>query len=149
MSLSHSSASHTRTDKSSSYDRTLIRGIVIAAYLGWIAFGAVSVLLPSADHPSQNQTPIHIAATSALAAFWALFAKQRSPLTFYVYIVFPCYFWDQVLVRAGKPLLQYVRRARPRTVAGLVLRGLLVVGALQSMVVSTPRTIAPRPTRLN
>ncbi|RDX46041.1 alkaline phosphatase-like protein [Lentinus brumalis] len=116
------------------YDRTLIRGIVIAAYLGWIAFGAVSVLLPSADHLSQNQTPIHIAATSALAAFWALFAKQRSPLTFYVYIVFPCYFWDQVLVRAGKPLLQYVRQARPRTVAGLVLRGLLVVGALQSMV---------------
>ncbi|KAI0706031.1 alkaline phosphatase-like protein [Cerioporus squamosus] len=116
------------------YDRTLIRGIVIAAYLGWIAYGAVSILLPSSSHLSQSQTPVHITATSVLAAFWALFAKQRSPATFYVYIVFPCYFWNQVLVRAGKPLLQYVQRARPSSVFGLVLRGLLVVAALQSMV---------------
>ena len=85
----------------------MIRGIVIAAYLGWIAFGAVSIILPSHEHLSQNPAPFHIAATSVLAAFWALFAKQRSPMTFYVYILFPWYYLDQVLVRASKPLLQY------------------------------------------
>ena len=114
----------------------MIRGIVIAAYLGWIALGAVSIILPSDEHLSQNPAPFHIAATSVLAAFWALFAKQRSPMTFYIYILFPCYFWDQVLVRASKPLLQYIRQGQQGSVVNVALRGLLVVAALQSMVVS-------------
>ena len=114
----------------------MIRGIVIAAYLGWIAFGAVSIILPSDEHFSENPAPFHIAATSVLAAFWALFVKQRSPMTFYVYILFPCYFWDQVLVRASRPLLQYVRQGQAGSVAKMGLRWALVVAALQSMVVS-------------
>lgn len=121
-----------------SYDRLMIRGIVIAAYLGWIAFGAVSILLP--PEPSQTSLgglPFHLAATSVLGGFWAVFAKQRSPWSFYVYIVFPCYFWDQVLARASGPLLRGVREARVGSLIGYVLRGALVVAALQSMVVIT------------
>ncbi|OJT08761.1 GPI ethanolamine phosphate transferase 1 [Trametes pubescens] len=117
------------------YDRLMIRGIVIAAYLGWIAFGAVSILLPpSASQSLRSALPIHLFTTIALGAFWALFTKQRSPWSFYVYIVFPCYFWDQVLVRAGGPLLRNIRHARAGSLAGYVLRGTLVVAALQSMV---------------
>ncbi len=116
----------------------MIRGIVIAAYLGWIAFGAVSILLPpSASQSLRSALPIHLFTTIALGAFWALFTKQRSPWSFYVYIVFPCYFWDQVLVRAGGPLLRNIRHARAGSLAGYVLRGTLVVAALQSMVVSS------------
>ena len=120
------------------YDRTMIRGIVIAAYLGWITFGAVSILLPSplpSTPTTSSALPIHLASTSVCAAFWALFAKQRSPGTFYVYILFPCYFWDQALVRAGRPLLQYVRQGQPGSVAWPIVRGVLVIAALQSMVV--------------
>ena len=113
----------------------MIRGIVIAAYLGWIAFGAVSIILPSDEHLSQNPAPFHIAAMSVLAGFWALFAKQRSPMSFYIYILFPCYFWDQVLVRASAPLLKYVKQGQAGSVGGPVFRGVLVFAALQSMVV--------------
>ncbi|KAI0807038.1 alkaline phosphatase-like protein [Fomes fomentarius] len=118
------------------YDRTLIRGIVIAAYLGWIAFGAVSILLPSNDqfNQSQSQLPFHLAAASVLVAFWALFVRQRSPWTFYIYITFPCYFWNQVLVRATQPLLQYIHQGQSGSAFGPVLRGVLVIAALQSMV---------------
>ncbi|KAI0742507.1 alkaline phosphatase-like protein [Daedaleopsis nitida] len=116
------------------YDRTMIRGIVIAAYLGWIAFGAVSILLPSRDTSSGFRTPFHLAAASVLVAFWALFLKQRSPWTFYIYITFPCYFWDQVLVRASSPCLQYIRQGQPGSIVRLTVRGVLVVAALQSMV---------------
>ncbi|KAI0350922.1 PigN-domain-containing protein [Trametes cingulata] len=114
------------------YDRLMIRGIVIAAYLGWIAFGAISILLPPST--TSNALPFHLAATAVLGAFWALFAKQRSPWSFYVYIVFPCYFWDQVLAHASGPLLSYVRKGRVGSLLGYVLHGSLVVAALQSMV---------------
>ncbi|KAI0668974.1 PigN-domain-containing protein [Trametes maxima] len=119
------------------YDRLMIRGIVIAAYLGWIAFGAVSILLPpssSQSSASTNALPVHVVAAAVLGGFWSLFAKQRSPWSFYVYIVFPCYFWDQVLARSGGPLLQYVRRGHTASLLGYAFRGALVVAALQSMV---------------
>ena len=67
----------------------MIQGIVIAAYIGWIAFGATSILLPQTSSGTPGGLPFHVAATSVLVGFWALFAKQRSPWTFYVYIVFP------------------------------------------------------------
>ncbi|TBU53845.1 alkaline phosphatase-like protein [Dichomitus squalens] len=116
------------------YDRTLIQGIVIAAYLGWIAFGATSILLPQTSFGTPRSLPFHVAATSVVAAFWALFAKQRSPWTFYIYILFPCYFWNQALVRAGRPLLEYIKRDSPGSVVGPLSQGVLVVAALQSMV---------------
>ncbi|KAI0826505.1 PigN-domain-containing protein [Trametes gibbosa] len=115
------------------YDRLMIRGIVIAAYIGWIVFGAVSVLLP-ASQSAKHAVPFHLVTTAVLGGFWALFAKQRSPWSFYIYIIFPCYFWDQALVRGAGPLLEYVWRGRVTSLIGNVLRGVLVVAALQSMV---------------
>lgn len=99
----------------------------------------MSILLPSNDrfNQSQSQSPFHLAAASVLVGFWALFVRQRSPWTFYIYIIFPCYFWNQVLVRATRPLLHYIRQGQSGSVFGPVLRGVLVVAALQSMVVST------------
>ena len=113
----------------------MIRGIVIAAYLGWIAFGAVSILIPATPKASTSAFPVHVAATAVLGGFWALFAKQRSPWSFYVYIIFPCYFWDQVFARASMPLLNYLKQGSMGSVAGYIVRGALVVAALQSMVV--------------
>ena len=113
----------------------MIQGIVIAAYLGWIAFGAVSILLPATTSVSQDALPFHLATTSVLAAFWTLFAKQRSPWTLYIYILFPCYFWNQVLVRASAPLRKYVKQGQAGSVVGPVFHGALVFAALQSMVV--------------
>ncbi|KAH9887008.1 PigN-domain-containing protein [Cubamyces lactineus] len=116
------------------YDRLMIRGIVIAAYLGWIAFGAVSILLPATSNSLTSAFPIHVAATAVLGAFYALFAKQRSPWSFYLYILFPCYFWDQVFARASTPLLSYLKQGGVGSIVGYIVRGALVVAALQSMV---------------
>ncbi|OSD03803.1 PigN-domain-containing protein [Trametes coccinea BRFM310] len=114
------------------YDRLLIRGIVIAAYLGWIAFCAVSILDPHSA--TTKALRFHVAAAAVLVGFWAVFAKQRSPWSFYVYIVFPCYFWDQALSRASGPMLESLRQGRARALMNYTIRGALVVAALQSMV---------------
>ncbi|CDO69965.1 hypothetical protein BN946_scf184836.g39 [Trametes cinnabarina] len=116
------------------YDRLLIRGIVIAAYLGWIAFGAASILVPSSMADVADSAAFHLVAAAILGGFWALFTKQRSPWSFYVYIAFPCYFWDQALSRASGPLLKFVREGGAGPVMRYALRGGLVVAALQSMV---------------
>lgn len=116
--------------------------MVLAAYLGWIAFGAVSIFLPAngtqSVRGSGRSLLLGVAAVSLLATSWAVFAKQHSPLTFYVYICFPVYFWHQALLRSQRPLRQYFNDAnhRPSDLLRLLLRGLAVVGALEAMAVS-------------
>ncbi|KAI0061303.1 PigN-domain-containing protein [Artomyces pyxidatus] len=89
------------------YDRTLIRVIVTAAYSGWIAYSASFLLLPYGVSNSRLSSVISALSLSALVAFWTLFAIQRSPGTFYVYIIFPLYFWRDVLTKmssvVGRP----------------------------------------------
>ncbi|KZT65104.1 PigN-domain-containing protein [Daedalea quercina L-15889] len=121
------------------YDRTLIRGIVCAAYLGWIAFGAVSIFVASehADRLKHTGRPFTLdtAAASCLATFWAAFAKQHSPWTFYLYICFPVYFWHQASLRALSPIRTYLKQSGDRFsgILRLLFRGLVVVGALEGM----------------
>ncbi|KAI0790171.1 PigN-domain-containing protein [Irpex lacteus] len=78
------------------YDRTLIRAIVIFAYLGWIAYSAAHLLPPvkSSQHLLVNTATIITLVTS-----YAFFFLQHSPGTFYLYVAFPIYFWHQSLSR--------------------------------------------------
>lgn len=115
-----------------SYDRLLIRSIVIVAYLGWAAYASLYIFRP------QPGTDSHIILTTAiLLVFWAAFAIQRSPWTFYVYVAFPCYFWNQVVTHAAKPTIAWFRGSQksPLIYAKLFFQATLIVGALQSMVV--------------
>ncbi|KAH9915518.1 Phosphatidylinositolglycan class N-domain-containing protein [Fomitopsis serialis] len=126
------------------YDRTLVRGIVLAAYLGWIAFGAVSIFLTpdtSTNGARRQSVVLDATALTSLVTFWAAFAKQRSPWTFYLYICFPVYFWHQALFRAKDPLRRYLRNSNNcvSDVLRLSVRGLAVVLALQSMVIGYTR----------
>lgn len=84
------------TDNTRSYDRTLIRAIVIFAYLGWIAYSAAHLLPPvkSSQHLLVNTATIITLVTS-----YAFFFLQHSPGTFYLYVAFPIYFWHQSLSR--------------------------------------------------
>ncbi|EMD35215.1 hypothetical protein CERSUDRAFT_107194 [Gelatoporia subvermispora B] len=117
------------------YDRLLIRAIVCAAYLGWIAFGATSILSPQEQSIAPRSLILDLASASILSLSWGLFALQRSPATFYLYICFPVYFWHQAVHR-GAYLLKQDRKGRPRLadLARVLFRGGLVVSALQSMV---------------
>ncbi|OCH87853.1 PigN-domain-containing protein [Obba rivulosa] len=118
------------------YDRMLIRAIVSAAYLGWIAFGATSILLPQDELNFSGSLIIDLTSLSLLFVSWGLFALQRSPWTFYLYICFPMYFWQQALQRTLKGLRKYAKDGNMylSTVLSVLLRGGLVVAALQCMV---------------
>ncbi|OAX38080.1 PigN-domain-containing protein [Rhizopogon vinicolor AM-OR11-026] len=119
------------------YDRVLIRAIVIVAYLGWAAYSSLSILPPAASSVSANKSAlVRIAAAATLAIFWALFAAQRAPWTFYVYVTFPCYFWQQFALR-GVPILvqQFKSSDRPGSFTCRALFHLvIVVVVLQCMV---------------
>ena len=128
------------------YDRFLIRAFVTAAYIGWAAYSALYILRPyerfppSSSRASQLQPFVTIGSWTVLLSFWTSFTLQRSPWTFYLYIVFPCYFWRQVLVQIipyihhlfaqqGERERQFDMRPLPQGVMTLV--------ALLGMVVST------------
>ena len=136
------------------YDRFLIRGIVSAAYMGWTAY-AVLHILRYRDHRSlggskaaslSTSTTFLVTITSwvVLLAFWALFALQRSPWSFYVYIMFPCYFWWRVLEELGTAISDRNYRSGivgssngKSNLVTMVIKVVTVVLALQGMVVIT------------
>ena len=115
-----------------SYDRLLIRSIVIVAYLGWAIYASLYVFRPRPGTGSHT-----ILMMTVLLAFWTVFAIQRSPWTFYVYVAFPCYFWNQVITHTAKPLMAWFRGSPKscRIYAKRLFQAVLVVGVLQSMVV--------------
>ncbi|KDQ23723.1 hypothetical protein PLEOSDRAFT_1094573 [Pleurotus ostreatus PC15] len=96
------------------YDRFLIRAIVTVAYVGWAAYSSLYIFRPlkqlKAGSSRIPSSPINTALSLAvLLSFWTVFALQRSPWTFYLYVAFPCYFWHQFLAQANRsqlPLLQ-------------------------------------------
>ena len=121
------------------YERRLIRAIVTAAYFGWAAYASLFLFRPL-DYvtrlikPSWTLFVVSVAAYITLAAFWILFAIQKSPWTFYVYIAFPCYFWQQFLLQAI-PAFQTRLRNQPVNYFGVSARMGVTIAVLQGMVV--------------
>ena len=107
--------------------------MVVIAYLGWAAYGATTILF--SDHPPSFSTAISGIALAALGASWILFAIQKYPLTFYLYIIFPCYFWREALVGSSGPLVHLYRSGMLRGSVKTLLCTVFVIAALQSMVV--------------
>ncbi|KAF8518146.1 Phosphatidylinositolglycan class N-domain-containing protein [Hysterangium stoloniferum] len=120
------------------YDRQLLRTIVTAGYAGWSIFSALFVIqhygvsLPST--PS-SRIPRLVAFIVFLAAS-ALFAIRRSPITYYMYIAFPIYFWGEILQKIGS-YLTYKADAMPFNRMSVWKNGVtagLIIVALQAMV---------------
>ncbi|OSX56657.1 hypothetical protein POSPLADRAFT_1076538 [Postia placenta MAD-698-R-SB12] len=118
------------------YDRTLIRAIVTAAYLGWMAFGAASIFAPRDAQEKGRGNGLNAVAVGVLSVFWGLFALQRSPWSFYLYICFPVYFWHQALLHGWTPMLRVLQDGESGILKAvrLAMRACLVVAALESMV---------------
>ena len=132
--LSHTS----RTYKIFSYDRFLIRSIVIVAYVGWAAYTSIS-LLPALDNPPVSATRQGLVDVFTLLTFFGsamAFWVQDSPWTLYVYVAFPCYFWRVFYLR-GLPVLLTTISQSSFSTRQLCVYALLVFVSLQSMVVRT------------
>ena len=136
------------------YDRFLIRGIVSAAYMGWTAYAVLHILRyhdyrslggKPASHSTSTTLLVTVASWMVLLAFWTLFALQHSPLSFYVYIMFPCYFWWRVFEEMSTAISDWnYRRAasgmlrssnRKSHFVTIVIKMVTIVLALQGMVV--------------
>ncbi|KAK0220043.1 Phosphatidylinositolglycan class N-domain-containing protein [Armillaria fumosa] len=124
------------------YERTLLRTVATIAYAGWAAYASLFVFKPG-HFPAARQSPV-ITATSfaVLASFWGLFFSEQAPWTYYLYVIFPCYFWQrflsQILPLLNFSTLDISRRHAWTTVSGVCL----VFAALISMVVAyTHRSI--------
>ena len=107
--------------------------MVAVAYLGWAAYGSAIILFP--DRSPSFSLPISGVALVALGTSWTLFAIQRYPLTFYIYVIFPCYFWREALVMSSGQLIQLCRSGKSQGSMKVLLRAVFVIATLQSMVV--------------
>ncbi|SJK98368.1 related to GPI ethanolamine phosphate transferase 1 [Armillaria ostoyae] len=118
------------------YERTLLRTIATIAYAGWAAYASLFVFKPG-GFPAARQSPVISATTfTVLASFWGMFFSEQAPWTYYLYVTFPCYFWQRFLSQI-LPLLKFstlnVSRQHAWTTISMVC---LVSAALISMVVA-------------
>lgn len=113
----------------------MIRGIVTMAYLGWAAYAALFIFRPQSSGVSQGISIVTVVSISVMLIFCAIFAIQKSPWTFYVYVAFPCYFWNQVILHAIRPVRIWFRGRTFRFYGTSLIQASLVIGVLQSMVV--------------
>ncbi|KAJ7455915.1 Phosphatidylinositolglycan class N-domain-containing protein [Mycena galericulata] len=118
------------------YERMLIRAMATAAYTGWAAYTSLFIFRPLDRFNTKSRAAAATTALAviALAAFWTLFAIQRSPWTYYVYIAFPVYFWQQFMVQVLPMLRTSASQMHRLGYARTVLYSGLVVTVLQSMV---------------
>ncbi|KAJ7146305.1 PigN-domain-containing protein [Mycena epipterygia] len=118
------------------YERMLIKGMATAAYIGWAAYASLFIFRPLDTYSvkSRGRDAITAFALITLGAFWTLFAIQRSPWTYYLYIAFPCYFWQQFMVQALPLLRTSASQIHRLGYTRIVLYSCLVIAALQSMV---------------
>jgi phosphatidylinositol glycan class N len=114
------------------YDRFLIRAIVTFAYIGWACFTSMYIFRPIKSGGRPYRVVVSFVAGGVLAVFWGAFVLQKSPWTFYLYVSFPVYFWQQFLTRGAPDLLARVRKQGSPS---LLVWFVFVVASTQAMVV--------------
>ncbi|KAG0235816.1 Glycosyl phosphatidyl inositol anchor synthesis [Actinomortierella wolfii] len=117
------------------YDWLFLRSIISIGYLGWIAYSLNFILKtfvkthdtridafsrrqppnaaekgaqPSAEELSE-QRALNVLASIVYAAFVVILLMKDSPILYYVYVAFPIFFWNRVLVDR-KGLVQAIRQ---------------------------------------
>ncbi|KAJ3844651.1 Phosphatidylinositolglycan class N-domain-containing protein [Lentinula raphanica] len=125
------------------YERTIIRAMVTMAYTGWAAWAATWVFIPShivpAKHVGTTRKSTHaiqIITVSVILGMSAMFWKERAPWTYYLYMIFPAFFWNRVLAHLTTMVADssLTRNFNQHKIAAVSKNTLLVGGALSSMV---------------
>lgn len=126
-----------------SYDRTLIRAIVTTGYIGWAVYNALLILpyfkgfevLHHVETPNFSRLVIRIISVGVFVVTSILFMIHQSPLTYYAYILFPIYFWGEILIRS-QAYYRKIQLEAQRVSVSLILKKIAIAAALLSMVVS-------------
>lgn len=84
------------------YDWLFLRALVTVGYLGWIAFALTTVIDLHVLHGKtktsrSGSTTVFFGAISA--ALFSLLVARKAPFTYYLYAVFPPFFWEEVVAR--------------------------------------------------
>ncbi|KAF7984541.1 hypothetical protein HWV62_13727 [Athelia sp. TMB] len=115
------------------YDRVFIRMIVILAYTGWAAYASLYIFRPQIATAPLATTAI---SSTILVGIFGYLSLQQSPWMFYCYVIFPWYFWSQIIIYTAFPvrnfLLSHGRTAG--SYARYLMQFTLVLGVLQGMV---------------
>ncbi|OZJ04522.1 hypothetical protein BZG36_02247 [Bifiguratus adelaidae] len=118
------------------YDWLFLRSIVSAGYVGWIVYSLSFVLdLYVFGHRRRTshrfESPIvTIAALAALGGLYMLLWLQKMPYMYYAYVIFPVYFWSEVL-RRRQTLVSVLKLST--TSNGIIKTGIPVIGTIIGM----------------
>ena len=83
------------------YDWLLLRSIVSMGYLGWIAYSSLFIFKTFSSSPSistkkseeKNHILLNLTGTMIYLGFCVMLYYKDSPLSYYLYTVFPIIFW--------------------------------------------------------
>lgn len=82
------------------YNWLMLRTIVTLGFIGWIIYSFILFLqlfvIPVEKQQCETSMLIFLAFTGVEIAVSALFYYQDSPLNYYLYLIFPCYFWCEI-----------------------------------------------------
>ena len=122
------------------YDWLFLRMLVTLGYLGWMAFAVTMVIdlhvLHGQTQVSRSST---LMATSGAVLFglFSFLLIRSSPLTYYVYAIFPVAFWEEVLARKEALLLGKKRllgKVGPNDLASFLSKTCAFIGLLEALV---------------
>ncbi|KIW06098.1 uncharacterized protein PV09_03267 [Verruconis gallopava] len=125
------------------YDWLFLRALVTLGYLGWIVYAVTLVIdlhvLQGSTEP-QRTVVSNMGFSSALVALFSLLFVQKSPITYYIYAVFPVFFWEEVFARRnaisrGKDIL-FGSTSTKSSPAGSLLKFLGFLALLEVLVQS-------------
>lgn len=120
------------------YDWLFLRILVTTGYLGWMAYAITTVIDLHVLHgqlkPERTVTST-IVFSSILVLLYASFIISSSKLNYYVYTIFPIYFWEEVWAK------RHILATGINTLFGAarttyVIESLLYIGVLQALVQS-------------
>ncbi|KAL8829283.1 MAG: hypothetical protein Q9170_006245, partial [Blastenia crenularia] len=125
------------------YDWLFLRMLVTTGYLGWIAFALTTVIdrhvLQSRGLYTRDPATsaiFGIALSGLLLTLWL----RSAPYTYYLYALFPVFFWEEVSQRRSALIsgIKLLLKGSPKSnrLYSLVLKSLAFIGLLEALVLS-------------
>ena len=123
------------------YDWLFLRALITVGYLGWMTYAitmVVDMFVVQEPAPPKRSTMSVSLFSAALLALWSSFLVSKSPISYYLYAVFPVVFWEEVyahrqsIIRSRHHLFGHVQSAG--SALTLAVHSALYIVILQSLV---------------